>query len=161
VIEVDTAEGGHEDGRRPFRQLIAELGELPQTFTVRSPSGSIHFYFKMPADGGDVRSLTHKANVLAPGVDTKGTGGYVVGAGSRTPKGEYEIIRNAPFADCPPAWLNRIRERGSANTRVEIVDETPFEVHDDTLRRLGVQLERAGVLNHPLRADLLEQIAGK
>lgn len=52
---------------------------IPQTATVETPSGGLHFYYKIPA-GIEIRN---SASQIADGVDVRGEGGYVVFPGSR------------------------------------------------------------------------------
>ena len=96
--------------------LEREFGDLPDTFTVRSPSGGMHLYFL-----GDAPS---KANTVGPGLDTRGSGkGYVVGPGSDYPGnkntpagGEYEIDQDcAQELARAPDWLL---------ARMEVPDES-------------------------------------
>lgn len=73
VIDVDPRHGGKVDPA------------WPKTATVRTPSGGWHFYYLATEDvpcSADGR--------IAPGVDVRGTGGYVVSAPSRTLKGVWE-----------------------------------------------------------------------
>lgn len=85
---------------------LATLGALPRTFTVRSPSGGKHFYFR--ADG---LKLTQRP--LCPGVDIRSFHGYVVGPGSRTDKGIYEIEDESDFAELPEWIKGRAKEAGT------------------------------------------------
>lgn len=93
VLDIDPKRGGDA--------ALDELrvhGELPATFTVRTPSGGEHRYFR--AEGGVPNSVDR----LAPGIDVRSNGGYVVGPGSRTPAGEYTVSDPSPVAEAP-AWL--------------------------------------------------------
>lgn len=97
VLDLDPKDDGVEN----FRALLAEHGgEFPLTFTVQTGSGGYHYYFAMP-EGVEVRNTQSK---LAKGVDTRGTGGQVVAAPSRTSKGVYTVVRDlAPVY--APSWL--------------------------------------------------------
>lgn len=94
VIDLDrnhSANGSEPvDGVSEWKKLLANLGvKHVNTLTVKTPSGGVHFYYRMPAG----LELGNTADKLAPGVDTRGAGGYVVGPGSEThPK---EMVRNA------------------------------------------------------------------
>ncbi|MCP5115139.1 MAG: bifunctional DNA primase/polymerase, partial [bacterium] len=83
--------------------MIAQHGELPKTFTVRTGGGGWHYYFLHP--GGKVKSVNGK---IAPGIDIKADGGYVVGPGSIHQSGllylhvaDSEVKKNSPL----PAWI--------------------------------------------------------
>lgn len=77
---------------------------LPQTLTVRTWSGGWHLYFnKFSADP----RITIGTELL-PGIDWRGNGGYVVGAGSIVNGVTYTIAKNLPIAQAPAALLERI-----------------------------------------------------
>ncbi|MFD6473240.1 bifunctional DNA primase/polymerase [Streptomyces anulatus] len=73
---------------------------VPTTYRTRTPSGGHHLYFTAPAS---IR-LGNTAGTLAPLVDTRAWGGYVVAAGSTTPAGRYEVTDPTPVAPLPD-WL--------------------------------------------------------
>lgn len=102
VVDIDTIEGGHaDDGFAAFFKLEDQHGQTPDTVTARSPSGSIHLYFKL------VRGLQQSSSKVAPGVDIKASGSFVVAPPTRTPKGVYEWIHSpadTEVADAP-RWL--------------------------------------------------------
>jgi putative DNA primase/helicase len=83
VIDIDPKHGGNES----FARLECEIGAFPKTLAVRTPSGGRHFYFKHP--GGHVKSTS---GVLAPGIDVRGDGGFVVAPPSRIKAGNYECL---------------------------------------------------------------------
>lgn len=117
VVDVDAHDDG-PDGWSSWCKLVTEHapgGELVDTWEVTTPSGGQHCYFLAPA-GEPIRNSASK---LAPGVDTRGQGGYVVAAGSSTPAGDYVLDRDHPVAPLPP-WLDALlrpprptRERSS------------------------------------------------
>jgi hypothetical protein len=62
VLEVDTPEGHEVDGIASLRALEARHGPLPPTLTAVSPSGSMHYYFRHPADV----SIPNSTSKVAP-----------------------------------------------------------------------------------------------
>ena len=107
VIDVDVPKkDGDDDGRNTLDSWQKVHGSLPETFTVETPSGGLHLYFKMPKDG-DVRNSVKQA---APGIDVRGTGGYVIAPGSTLPDGrQYRIVSNEPPVLAPDWLLNLVR----------------------------------------------------
>lgn len=99
VIDLD-AKGG-KDGIAALRALADPHGGLPDTLTVRTPSGGLHLYFHTS------RAVGSNANVLAPGVDVRGVGGYVIGPGSEVDGGVYAVAKDHELADCP-VWLESL-----------------------------------------------------
>ncbi len=69
VVDIDPDKGG-------FDSLANLSTPLPETYTVRTPSGGLHYYYKH--DGG----VSNGVNVLGPGIDIRSNRGYVLGAGS-------------------------------------------------------------------------------
>ncbi|MQY21713.1 bifunctional DNA primase/polymerase [Nocardia macrotermitis] len=96
VIDIDT----HTDPD-PLVRLADRVGiEIPATFTVRSPHGR-HLYFQAPVTP-ELRRCT--VGRLAPGIDTRGDGGYIVAPGSSTAARRYRILDPHPPAALPH-WL--------------------------------------------------------
>lgn len=95
---------GIADGKDVFAQVVEWSGmDWPWTFTVRTPSDGWHLYYRAP-EGSHFTNSTSK---LAPLVDTRANGGYVVGAGSVTPAGEYTVLYDEPIAELP-RWIARL-----------------------------------------------------
>lgn len=79
VIDIDVKNG------KPGEQTFAGLGLSDDTFIVRTPSGGRHVYFRVT---DDVRNSVEQ---LGPGVDVRGSGGYVVGPGSVVGERQYNV----------------------------------------------------------------------
>jgi hypothetical protein len=99
VIDVDVKD--LIDGRETLQALGAQLGRLPATLTVQSPSGGLHLYFVALSPVGN------SAGLLGPAIDTRGDGGYVVAPGSPHRRGGvYRVLDASPPALLPSAWAN-------------------------------------------------------
>lgn len=73
-------------GRDVLELLAADAGEqLPRTWSVRTAGAGQHLYFRQPVG----IKLGNTAGRLGWRIDTRGHGGYVVGAGSITADGRY------------------------------------------------------------------------
>ncbi len=108
VIDLDLPKDkGSSDapsGAATFQALCERAGHaVPGTYRTRTASGGEHLHFTAP-DG--VR-LANTAGTIAPLVDTRAWGGYVVAAGSRTPAGAYEALCGSVAAPLP-SWLQSI-----------------------------------------------------
>ncbi|WP_268220248.1 bifunctional DNA primase/polymerase [Streptomyces sp. EMB24] len=102
-VDLDTKNGADPGGA--LRALASRHGfTVPPTVVVLTPSGGRHLWLSGPPDV----VVPNSAGRLAPGIDIRGAGGYLVGPGSRTEHGTY---RSAPGtaglapAPCPPALL--------------------------------------------------------
>ncbi|MGW1547296.1 bifunctional DNA primase/polymerase [Streptomyces sp. NPDC002346] len=105
VVDLDMpkqkSNEGTPSGVTTFEALCERTGNaVPTTYRTRTASGGQHLFFTAP-DG--VR-LGNTAGRLAPLVDTRAWGGYVVAAGSTVHMAAYEILDPAPVAQLP-AWL--------------------------------------------------------
>jgi hypothetical protein len=94
VLDVDG-----EEGYSSLHELEAKMGKMPATLSVVTPSGGQHFYFKHP--GHEVRNT---ASVVAPGIDIRGDGGYVLAPPSKVGNRTYELDEESDVADMPE-WL--------------------------------------------------------
>ncbi|WP_236793232.1 bifunctional DNA primase/polymerase [Amycolatopsis sp. GM8] len=102
VVDLDTDKDGRGPGGAHALAALAEQrgGPLPTTYTVSTPSGGQHLYFRAPAGVW----LRNSQSQIASCVDTRAGGGYVVAPGSVTAEGAYELIDDTDPAELP-AWL--------------------------------------------------------
>lgn len=92
---------GARSGFEVLALLAADAGEIvPETYTVTTPSGGWHLYFRAPA-GTQFRNTGRR---LGPLIDTRAGGGYVVAPGSTLPEGAYELYDDSEPAELP-GWL--------------------------------------------------------
>jgi hypothetical protein len=100
---VDVDPGGEEN----IRRLEADNAALPATRTVTTPRGGKHIWFKYT---GPVPSTADK---IAPSIDTRGDGGYVVVPPSVGPAGRAYSWSSDPKAELAtaPDWLTALARR--------------------------------------------------
>jgi hypothetical protein len=85
-----------------FAALAAEHGYAPRsTWTVETPSGGRHLYFRAPATGGPWRNT---AGRLGWHIDTRAAGGYVVAFGSVMGGRRYTLIHDRDPIELP-SWI--------------------------------------------------------
>jgi putative DNA primase/helicase len=133
VLDVDGLEGESE---------LKKYGH-PATPTARTPSGGMHLYFKHPEH--HVRTRIK----VAPGLDVKASGGYVVAPPSAGPNGQpYEWILSpdeTELAD-PPEWLMWLVERERAKgPAVPVGERIPPGKRNDILASLAGTMRRRGM----------------
>ncbi|MEU8488114.1 bifunctional DNA primase/polymerase [Streptomyces sp. NPDC048641] len=102
-VDLDTKSG--TDSSAALRELaLRHLFTIPDTVVVATPSGGRHVWLSGPPDV----VVPNSAGRLAPGIDIRGAGGYLVGPGSRTAQGVYSAVpgtAHLPVAPCPSALL--------------------------------------------------------
>lgn len=109
VIDLD----GEEIGRASWAKLCEEHGLPPATYTVRTPRGGLHYYYE-----GEAATSVQK---LGDKIDTRGSGGYVLAAGSETSDGAYTVELDRPLARLP-AWIPLALERHKAERAAAVTE---------------------------------------
>ncbi|WP_052708886.1 bifunctional DNA primase/polymerase [Streptomyces sp. NRRL S-495] len=103
LIGVDLDVKGGLDGVADLRALEAEHGfTVPATATVATPSGGWHLWLATEP-GTRVLNSVGKTRGHAPGIDVRGTGGYLVGPGSVGTAGAYLFAAGTDPATVAPA----------------------------------------------------------
>ena len=112
VLDVDTKTGGDLS----LEQLEHEHGPLPDTLLQLTPTGGRHYVFLTPDF-----PVSNSQSMIAPGLDVRGTGGYIVAAPSLHPaNGKCYIwdgldpLQKQPLVAAPP-WLLAALKKGAAN----------------------------------------------
>ncbi len=134
----------------------------PDTLTVRTGGGGQHLYFKWP-EGASVRNSAGK---IAPGLDIRGQGGYVVAPPSLHASGaRYEINEAAIPPVCTPEWLlshiqaqTSLQDRESASVAGAVVEHPNRTPH---LTSLAGTMNKRGMDPAAIEAALLVENAAK
>lgn len=88
VVDLDVKHEG-QNGVASYLDIAGDIA----TLAVRTTTGGLHLYF-----AGEGRNSQHK---VAPGIDTRGDGGYVVAPGSTIGGTAYEVVQDLPLAPLP------------------------------------------------------------
>ena len=114
VVDLDQARPGETappgcpgaaGGVDVLDQLAARHGQaLDATWTVATPSGGRHRYYRAPKSGGPWRNTAGRAGWH---IDTRAAGGYVVAPGSVVDGRAYRLVDDTPPAPLP-AWLAQL-----------------------------------------------------
>ncbi len=102
IVALDLDRKNDLDGVAALDTLAEEnFMRLPATFTQRTPTGGEHHILATDHPLGNSRGS------LPPGIDVRGVGGFVVGAGSTINGKAYAVANDAPVAALP-SWLAKI-----------------------------------------------------
>jgi hypothetical protein len=106
VVDIDPRHGGDVS----LDALVAKHGPTPETPESMTGGGGRHLCFRH-TDG-----FRNSAGAIGPGIDTRGTGGYIVVPPSVT-KAPYQWEASSDLFDVPladlPEWLNPAKAKGS------------------------------------------------
>ena len=109
VLDRDDRDGGDQS----LADLEATHSTLPATLSQRTGNG-VHYIFNLPT----VQPIKNSAKKLAPGLDIRGTGGYIVAAPSVHENGntytwlDCELPTRDQIADAPPWLLDLLSQAG-------------------------------------------------
>lgn len=138
IVDVDAAKGGYAS--------LLDL-DLPDTLTVKTPGGGMHRYYAGP----DVQNSVDR---IAPGIDIRSAGGYVVGPGSyfadpggkKGYTGDYYVINDTAPVAAPEALVLKCgepkqRDENRAPVSSDEPDDIRFAIqylqNDAPLTKLG------------------------
>jgi hypothetical protein len=120
VIDLDRKNG--VDGWDSFKDLEAKHGQIEDTPVVITPSGGFHFWFRHPKG----HKIATTAGQLAPGVDIRGDGGYVIVPPSRGY--EWEASNIGSPAEMP-RWLIEMTRKDAEIPKTNGTEFDPFKLH--------------------------------
>lgn len=150
LVVVDLDVKGAANGYDAWCDLAGEgRGRLEATTIVETPSGGQHLYYQ--ANGHKVASSASK---LAPGIDVRAEGGYVIAAGS---PGYLYVEAHGPerVAHLPGLLARRLVY---AENKPSLIPESSLVIpqgrRDATLASIGGTLRRRGVAEAAILAAL-------
>ena len=157
VIDSDPRHGGAEG----LAQLEREHGPLPHTIETITGGDGRHLFFAYSAH----ETIKNSVGKLAPGVDVRGDGGYIIAPPSLHLAGksyEWELAHHPEETTLAtiPAWVMSCGH-AATNGHHSPAFVTPEEIREggrnDTLFRLGCSLRARGVSEVAIRAALIAE----
>ena len=146
AVDVDV-----KDQRQGMDWLNANSHRMPQTRTIRTGSGGLHIYLSWPG-----QRVKNSASKIAPGIDVRGDGGYVI----VPPSPGYAVADNAPIADIPD-WLLPVLCPPEAAPAAAIVRQRDAVPDLYTERALQEELARAASAPDGTRNHTIHEVAVK
>lgn len=161
VLDLDIREKGGStvNGVAEFERMRERWPGLPFEPMVETANGG-HLYYAWPG-----RLVRCTQGVVAPGIDVRGDGGYVVGAGSLHESGErYEFLDDLFEGELPvfPPELQELNE-GSRRAPGAVAAAAGAIIPDGTrntaLFKLACRYRGQGMSGEALEAKLVEENA--
>lgn len=152
VLDVDPRNGGFES-----LEALFPPGKRPRTAMQITGGGGLHIFFEHP---GRMRGIK-----LAPGIDVKADGGYIIASPSVHPSGKrYRWVEGRSLADLQPAkvpdWLlSEMNSRGRRSTTATTTDSEVWSVgeRNNRLTSLAGTMRWRGMSQEAIEAALLEE----
>ncbi len=140
-------------------QEYAKQWSLPETYGVETRPGRKQLWFSQPAE----METKCSAEILAPKIDTRGDGGYVIAPPSihHETRAAYRVVKDLPYADASllPAFILRPEKNfasGNGASPKLTGDKIPRGSHDAELTRIGGKLRQEGLEENAIAAALVE-----
>ncbi len=155
VIDVDVK--GGKPGLESWRDLLQLHGQaIGETVTSETPSGGMHLIY---TQNGTPIGCT--VDTLAEGIDTRGTGGYIVVPPSVTPDGDYHWAMHSgphqralqPFPDALVPSLQRRADMPAD----QVTDGIKTGRRNVTLASLAGTMRRRGMSAEAITLALLAE----
>lgn len=127
---------------------------IPATYTVATPSGGQHLYYRQPTG----HQLGNSAGRIGWKIDTRGHGGYIVGAGSITPAGSYLASNTTPPQPLPD-WITNALNTTVPATSAPRTAASPRNAGSYALAALTGELENVLAATPGQRNDTLNRAA--
>lgn len=147
VIDLDNA--GGKNGEQNFAAMAQAHGGTPETLIAKTGSGGKHLALKHPNV-----PIKNSVGKLAPGVDVRADGAYIVAAPSAHASGQpYRWLNEGhELADAPEWLLEQLQARKPEN-RSTVASTTSGDVipegtRNDTLFRIGCMLRGHLAMQH-------------
>lgn len=108
VIDIDNHNG--VDGLGNLKEFLEMYDiTLPKTQVIKTPSGGLHYYFKLDEKYNDTQFIQNHPQLK--GVDFQTHGRYVVAPPSQIEGKYYEVVRDVELAELPEKWLEMFTDK--------------------------------------------------
>lgn len=108
VIDIDTHHG--IDGLGNLKNFLEMYDiTLPKTQVIKTPSGGLHYYFKLDEKYNETQFIQNHPQLK--GVDFQTHGRYVVAPPSQIDGKYYEVVRDVEVAELPEKWLEMFTDK--------------------------------------------------
>lgn len=152
LIVIDVDNKNNKNGKKSIESYIKRF---PKTKIVRTPNDGWHFYYYVD------RQIPCRVN-LYEGIDVRGEGGYVVGAGSQMDDRKYFVSLDVPIAEANEAVYQFLEGDKTQLRTVNIVDHQINEgERNDTLFRMATVLKAKGLSFNSVLAAIKEENKAK
>jgi len=161
VVDVDvkgTMSG--DDSWADFRQELGE--EIEDTPISETPSGGLHVCYRAPE-----AAIRNSASKLAPGIDIRGVGGYIIAPPSVLSNGTYNWSlghspRDGAFAPMPKAFVERLADgNGHLEVAPRIGNVIKQGTQHHTMVSLAGTMRRRGMDEDAIEAALWQVNVGQ
>lgn len=108
VIDIDNHHG--VDGLGNLKEFLETYDiELPKTKVVKTPSGGLHYYFKLSEAYNEIQFIQNHKQL--EGVDFQVHGRYILTPPSQIDGNHYKVVRDVEMAELPDKWIEMFTDK--------------------------------------------------
>lgn len=108
VIDIDNHNG--VNGLGNLKDFLDTYDiTLPKTQVIKTPSGGLHYYFKLDDKYNETQFIQNHSQLK--GVDFQTHGRYVVAPPSQIDGKYYQVVRDVEMAELPDKWLEMFTDK--------------------------------------------------
>jgi len=156
VVDLDIDPEKCIDGLLEWKKLEEQNGSMPVTGSVTTPRGGKHYYFKLPH--GVV--IKNSVSIIAPGIDVRGEGGYIIGGGSvRFDGGKYKCVHSLNECVPMPPWLLALATKGGGAKLKAHTTSSPRQKADNSNVDIDQEISKVASTTTGSRNDALNRCA--
>lgn len=135
----------------------AQHGKLPDTRSQTTGGGGTHYLFQWP----ERQDIRNSAGQLAPGIDVRGNGGYIILPPSNHPDGDAYAWNGSPLAPLHPApqWLLDLISKCKRNKQPKSNQARKPSNDNYGAKALKDEAEKVCCASEGIRNDTLNQAA--
>lgn len=151
VLDIDIDHGGYDS----LEPLQNKVGVLPATLRILTGSSGAHLWYKYKSEV-PIRNTAALAGL--PGIDVRGTGGYVIAPPSIHRCGNpYSITEDCEIAQAPQALIDLCTTKKNKNFETQAAGSEliPEGQRNQTLTSMGGTMRRRGMTETAIEAALL------
>lgn len=144
VVDLDLNKDDEPEEKSGLNEfdLYLDTHDNPDTYTVRSRKGGLHFYFKYSHSDPDTNYkietyLKNTTGLRGANIDIRTNGGYIVGAGSSIDGAFYTVANDTDIKEIPDSLVNWLLEGGDQQKEItNYVANKVLNISDDEIKNI-------------------------
>lgn len=159
VLDVDIKNGA--GGPDSLAKLVEAHGPLPPTAQIRTPSGGMQYLFRFEP------GIRNSASAIAPGIDVRGEGGYILAPPSAVTREEDGVTSLyawvVPLTELAPMpdWLRKLAAPQAISIAQQVPERIPQRQRNDVLYRTARSLFAQGLSEPSVLAAIRAENSAK
>lgn len=143
VVDLDLNKDDEPEEKSGINEFAKYLSshDDPDTYTVRSRKGGLHFYFKYSHSDPNTKYkidnyIKNSVGMREANIDIRTEGGYIVGAGSSIDGAFYTVVNDTDMKDIPDTLVDWLLENSRVKESSGYQCSSNLDISDDQIRNI-------------------------